>query len=105
VILRSEMRKSNTRLCVVLEPKEFQTNPIISFCDETKSRDKWITNAIFLMTKFDKQLEDSRMGSKANAFFHQNFVMKNIVVLVMFDSSASLHTRLCSVQSQSLHCF
>lgn len=74
MILRSEMRKPNTRLCVLLEPKEFQTNPIISFCDESLGgREKWISSATFLMTKFDKQLEDSRTGSKANAFFREFF--------------------------------
>ncbi|KAL7565230.1 hypothetical protein ACA910_016567 [Epithemia clementina (nom. ined.)] len=74
MILRSEMKKPNTKLCVLLEPKEFQTNPIISFCDESLGgREKWIDNATFLMNKFDKQLEDSRTGSKANAFFQEFF--------------------------------
>jgi uncharacterized coiled-coil protein SlyX len=62
--------KPNTKLCVLLEPKEFATNPIVDFCDETfGKREKWIRNATFLMTKFDKQLEDSHTGSKANKFF------------------------------------
>ena len=70
-ILRNEMGKANTKLCVLLEPKEFATNDIINFCDETfGERDEWIRDATFLMTKFDKQLEDSRTGSKANNFFH-----------------------------------
>ena len=74
VILRSEMRKPNTRLCVLLEPKEFATNPIIEFCDDSLGgRGKWLSNATFLMTKFDKQLEDSRTGSKANSFFNEFF--------------------------------
>jgi hypothetical protein len=34
-ILRNEMGKANTKLCVLLEPKEFATNDIINFCDET----------------------------------------------------------------------
>ena len=71
-ILCNEMGKPNTKLCVLLEPKEFATNPIIDFCDETfGKREKWIHNATFLMTKFDKQLEDSRTGSKANKFFSE----------------------------------
>ena len=74
MILRSEMRKPNTKLCVLLEPKEFVTNPIVDFCDETLGgRKNWIGDAAFLMTKFDKQLEDSRTGSKANGFFKDFF--------------------------------
>jgi Dynamin family len=70
LILRNEMRKANTKLCVLLEPKEFATNDIINFCDETfGEREVWMRDATFLMTKFDKQLEDSRTGSKANNFF------------------------------------
>jgi Dynamin family len=73
-ILRSEMRKPNTKLCVLLEPKEFATNPILNFCDESLGgRDKWIRNATFLMTKFDKQLDDVRTATKANEFFDEFF--------------------------------
>ena len=73
-ILRSEMRKPNTKLCVLLEPKEFATNPILEFCDESLgSREKWISNATFLMTKFDKQLDDARTATKANDFFSEFF--------------------------------
>eukprot|EP00594_Rhizosolenia_setigera_P012700 CAMPEP_0178970736 /NCGR_PEP_ID=MMETSP0789-20121207/19783_1 /TAXON_ID=3005 /ORGANISM="Rhizosolenia setigera, Strain CCMP 1694" /LENGTH=281 /DNA_ID=CAMNT_0020657425 /DNA_START=717 /DNA_END=1559 /DNA_ORIENTATION=+ len=77
-ILRSTFGKENTKLCVLLEPKEFSTNPIIDFCDETFGGREWIDKAIFLMTKFDKQLEDSRTGSKANKFF-LDFVDNGIV--------------------------
>jgi hypothetical protein len=70
------MKKSNSKLCVLVEPKEFSGNTIINFCDETfGERGKWVDNAIILMTKFDKQLEDSRSGVKANNFFaeyHEN---------------------------------
>lgn len=70
------MKRPNTKLCVLVEPKEFSTNSIIDFCDETfEGRKGWSGNAIVLMTKFDKQLEDSRSGSKANKFFseyHEN---------------------------------
>ena len=69
------MKKPNSKLCVLVEPKEFSTNAIINFCDETfGGKGKWVDNAIVLMTKFDKQLE-SRSGSKANKFFleyHEN---------------------------------
>ena len=47
-ILRNEMGKANTKLCVLLEPKEFATNDIINFCDETfGERNDWIRNATF----------------------------------------------------------
>ena len=73
-ILRSEMRKPNTKLCVLLEPKEFATNPILEFCDDSLGgRQKWIDNATFLMTKFDKQLDDARTATKANDFFQEFF--------------------------------
>lgn len=75
-ILRDTMKKPNSKLCVLVEPKEFSTNAIIDFCDETfGGKGKWVDNAIILMTKFDKQLEDSRSGIKANKFFseyHEN---------------------------------
>ena len=71
-ILRSEISKPNTKLCVLLEPKEFSTNSIIDFCDDTfGGRNEWVNDATFLMTKFDKQFEDSRSGSKANKFFKE----------------------------------
>ena len=83
-ILLSEMGKPNSRLCVILEPKEFSTNSIVDFCDESLGgREKWIGNATFLMTKFDKQLEDSRSGSKANSFFKEFQANKIVPHLVM----------------------
>ena len=83
-ILRSAMLVPNTKLCVLLEPKEFATNPIVEFCDETLGgRENWINKATFLMTKFDKQLEDSRSGGKANNFFrefHDNKCFPHLVI-------------------------
>lgn len=83
-ILRSEMRKPNAKLCVLLEPKEFETNTIINFCDETLGgRDAWINDAVFLMTKFDKQIEDFRSASKANKFFkkfYENGIYPHLVI-------------------------
>jgi len=71
-ILRNSMRKPNAKLCLLLEPKEFATNAIISFLDETfGDRMSWLGKAIPVMTKFDKQFEDSRTGSKANNFFKE----------------------------------
>lgn len=68
----------------MLEPKEFATNPIIDFCDDTfGARDKWIKDATFMMTKFDKQLDDSRTCSKANNFFeefHKNNCYPHLVI-------------------------
>jgi hypothetical protein len=76
------MSKENTKLCVLLEPKEFATNAIIRFCDDTfGSSREWAKNSIFLMTKFDKQLEDSRSGSKANKFFSE-FLENGIIPYV-----------------------
>ena len=77
------MRKDNTKLCVLLEPKEFSTNPIIDFCDETFEGREWTENAIFLMTKFDKQLHDARTGSKANKFFNEfkeNGIIPHLII-------------------------
>jgi GTPase Era involved in 16S rRNA processing len=69
-ILRDTMKKPNSKLCVLVEPKEFSTNAIIDFCDETfKGKEDWKADSIVIMSKFDKQLEDSRSGSKANKFF------------------------------------
>jgi hypothetical protein len=83
-ILRETMKKPNSKLCVLVEPKEFSTNPIIDFCDETfGGRPKWTRNSIVLMTKFDKQLEDARSGSKANKFFrefHENDIYPYLIM-------------------------
>jgi len=83
-ILRDTMKKPNAKLCVLVEPKEFSTNPIIDFCDETfGGRPKWTNNSIVLMTKFDKQLEDARSGSKANKFFkefHDNNLYPHLII-------------------------
>lgn len=83
-ILRNEMGKPNTKLCVLLEPKEFETNDIINFRDETfGEREMWIRDATFLMTKFDKQLEDTRTGSTANNFFskfHDNGCFPHLAI-------------------------
>jgi Dynamin family. len=83
-ILRETMKKPNSKLCVLVEPKEFSTNPIIDFCDETfGGRPKWTKNSIVLMTKFDKQLEDARSGSKANKFFkefHDNDLYPYLII-------------------------
>jgi hypothetical protein len=68
------MSKENTKLCVLLEPKEFATNFIVDFCDDTFGASReWMEKTIFLMTKYDKQIEDSRTGSKANKFFKEFF--------------------------------
>ena len=88
-ILRDTMKKPNSKLCVLVEPKEFSTNAIINFCDETfGGKGKWVDNAIVLMTKFDKQLEDSRSGSKANKFFaeyHQNQLFPYLTITPTLD--------------------
>jgi Dynamin family len=69
-ILRSEVEKPNTKLCVLIEPKDFEMNEIFNFCDGTfGEREVWMGDAIFLMTKFDKQVGDTETGRKANIFF------------------------------------
>lgn len=71
-ILQSEMRKPRSKLCVLLDPKEFVTNSIIDFCDDTfGDRDNWIPDTTFLMTKFDMKINDSRTANKANNFFSE----------------------------------
>eukprot|EP00854_Cymbomonas_tetramitiformis_P000619 gene619-1045_t len=71
-ILNCELSKPNTKMCVLLEPKEFATNPIVDFIDSSlEGRENWVHKATFLMTKFDMRLGDSRSGSKANAFFKE----------------------------------
>jgi hypothetical protein len=88
-ILRDSMKKPNSKLCELVEPKEFSTNAIINFCDETfGGKGKWVNNAIALMTKFDKQLEDSRSGSKANTFFskyHENNLFPYLTITPTLD--------------------
>ena len=88
-ILRDTMNKPNSKLCVLVEPKEFSTNAIVNFCDETfGERGEWVRNAIVLMTKFDKQLEDSRSGSKANKFFseyHENGIFPYLTITPTLD--------------------
>ena len=76
-ILRDTMKKPRSKLCVLVEPKEFSTNAIIDFCDETFESTSnsngrgWKEDAIVLMTKYDKNLEDSRTTNKANKFFSE----------------------------------
>lgn len=78
-ILKAEMAQPNTRLCVLLEATEYSKNPIIDFLDESlDGRKEWIGNATFLMTKFDKHVEDSRTASRANSFFAE--FMENSIV-------------------------
>ncbi|CAB9496731.1 Dynamin-related protein [Seminavis robusta] len=61
-ILRSEMRKPNTKLCVLLEPKEFATNPILNFCDESLGGhlppEKLFTNRMKLIGDADEFEKD-----------------------------------------------
>ena len=71
-IIRSELHRPNTKLCVLLEATEYAKNPIVEFLDNSLGgRKEWIRNATFLMTKFDKQAHDSRTAAKANAFFKE----------------------------------
>jgi Dynamin family len=69
-IISTELKRPNTKLCVLLEATEFAKNPIVAFLDSSLGgRQKWIGDATFLMPKFDKQANDSRTAAKANNFF------------------------------------
>lgn len=73
-ILRDTMKKPRSKLCVLVEPKEFSTNAIIDFCDETfkstnTGRD-WKADAIVMMTKFDKQLEGKQFSQVYHSVCH-----------------------------------
>ncbi|KAG7346045.1 dynamin family protein [Nitzschia inconspicua] len=71
-IISMELERPNSKLCVLLEATEFAKNPVIEFLDTSLGgRQKWINNATFLMTKFDKQTHDSRSAGKANNFFKE----------------------------------
>ncbi|CAB9501388.1 dynamin-like protein C-like [Seminavis robusta] len=75
-ILRYEMGKANTKLCLLLEPAEFATNKIVSFCDDTfGAREDWAPKATSIMTKFDMLVGVTPTGSLTNARFakfHEN---------------------------------
>ena len=71
-IINSELRRPNTKLCVLLEATEFAKNPIVDFLDNSlQGRDDWMKKSTFLMPKFDKQAHDSRTAAKANSFFKE----------------------------------
>ncbi|KAL3911949.1 MAG: hypothetical protein SGPRY_008506 [Prymnesium sp.] len=91
-ILRGEMSKPNTELVVLLEPKEYQTNSIIDFLDEScnGNRKEWFEQATFVMNKFDLRLPDSKTGSKTNAFFskyHENSIFPYMVINPTMEAS------------------
>jgi hypothetical protein len=82
-LLKEQMLKPNSKLCVLVEPKEFSTNSIIDFCDQTFGKGKWNNNAIVMMTKFDNKLGDAKSGSKTNLFFeeyHQNNIYPYLII-------------------------
>jgi hypothetical protein len=83
-IISHELDRPNTKLCVLLEATEFAKNPIIEFLDTSlNGREKWVKNATFLMTKFDKQAHDARSAAKANNFFKEfqdNDIFPHLVI-------------------------
>eukprot|EP00804_Cyclotella_cryptica_P002740 CCRYP_009637-RA/>CCRYP_009637-RA protein AED:0.03 eAED:0.02 QI:0/0/0/1/1/1/4/0/825 len=82
-LLKEQMLKPNSKLCVLVEPKEFSTNSIIDFCDQTFGKGNWNDNAIVMMTKFDNKLGDAKSGSKTNHFFeeyHQNNIYPYLII-------------------------
>jgi len=105
-ILSSEMTKPNTKLCVLLEPKEFETNLIVNFCDNTFGvRANWVPEATFLMTKCDQKLEDSRSGEKANRFFEafaRNDCFPHLVVTPTLPKENLPATELCKLRKELL---
>jgi len=88
-ILNDVLQKPNSKLCVLVEPKEFSTNGIINFCDQTfGGKGKWTENAIVIMTKFDTKVRDARSGSKANKFFaeyHENNIYPYLAITPTLD--------------------
>eukprot|EP00929_Paragymnodinium_shiwhaense_P104120 TRINITY_DN68159_c0_g1_i1.p1 TRINITY_DN68159_c0_g1~~TRINITY_DN68159_c0_g1_i1.p1 ORF type:complete len:980 (-),score=234.70 TRINITY_DN68159_c0_g1_i1:31-2970(-) len=71
-ILRTEIKVPNTKLLVLLEPKEYSTNSIVDFLDETlRHRNEWLPKSLFLMTKFDRRTGDSLTGGKSNRFLDE----------------------------------
>ena len=88
-IIRNELRRVNPRLCVLLEATEFAKNPIVDFLDEDLGgRNKWISNATFLMPKRDKQLSDTKSATNANNFFrgfHINKLYPHLVITPTLD--------------------
>lgn len=84
-MIRTIMTDPRARLCVVLEAKEYDTNPIIDFLDESfpKGRESWIRQAIFVMPKFDNLVKDTRTASRANKFF-EKFFQNGIVPYLMY---------------------
>ena len=69
-ITQEEMQARNTKLLILLEPKEYSTNSIIDYVDETlRDRAKWLDKSIFLMTNFDLRMIVSVTGNKSNRFF------------------------------------
>lgn len=82
-LLKEQLVKPNSKLCVLVEPKEFSTNSIIDFCDQTFGKGEWNKNAIVLMTKFDNKLNDAKSGSKTNNFFgeyHENDIYPYLTI-------------------------
>ena len=52
-IIREEMQARNTKLLILLEPKEYSTNSVIDYVGETLGdRAKWLDKSIF----FDDQV-------------------------------------------------
>lgn len=105
-IIRSELRRPNTKLCVLLEATEYAKNPIIDFLDESlNGRDSWINNATFLMTKFDKQAHDSRTANKANSFFKEfqdNQVHPHLVITPTLPKENLPAEELCQARKELL---
>jgi hypothetical protein len=97
-IICREVGKPNTKLCVLLEPKEFDTNSIINFCDENfGGRKEWINNATFLMTRCDKHLGDVCTAFKSNQFFNEFFKNKCFPILLLLPSLQKIicHLTIC----------
>lgn len=76
-LLNEQLKKPNSKLCVLVEPKEYSGNVIINFCNDLFGSGKWNDDAVVLMTKFDNKIGDARSGSKTNLFFSE-YHKKNI---------------------------
>ena len=70
-ILRHELKSKHAQLVVMLEPTEYEKNPIFQILDSAfdGKRSQWHKRSIFVMSKFDRLMNDLQSGNRANDFF------------------------------------
>ena len=95
-ILRHEMDKPNTKLCVMLQSGlEFATQPIIRRCDEIfGKRSEWVGRAVFVMTKGDRLMDEKDSHGRVNRYFrpfHENGIYPHLISNPTLDESGLNH--------------